>query len=126
MPITWVLERALQIETGLAGFTIENQFKEGLSDIRQKADLLFSKIPNFYTITKTGLDLEKIKQLIHHAETNIYHKKTGLVLIDYLGLVQSSGNDIYQQVSKVARGIKDLAKDTDTPIIYLSQVTKRI
>lgn len=126
MPLTSVFERSLQIETGLTGYEVENSFRKSENDINEKAKLLFGKIPNFYTIEKAGLTLEQIKNLILFAEQNVYRKKTGLVLIDYLGLVKGNRNDdIYQLVSKVARGMKDISKETNSPIIFLSQVTKK-
>ena len=49
----------------------------------------------------------------------------GLVLVDYLGLVNEKGKDLYEQVSRVARGLKEMAKALDVPIVFLSQVTKQ-
>ena len=118
MPITSVYERACQIESGLTGYEIENQYKQNT------ASLTFTTLKNFYTVTQSGLNLEQIKNLISIAEKNIYHKKTGLVLIDYLGLVKGNGKDIYEQVSRVARSTKDLAKELNVPIIFLSQVNR--
>jgi len=125
MPITSVYERTLQIETGLTGYEIENAVKRDDEDIKIKANLVLNYLPNFYIIAKSGLNLEQINQFISFAEQNIYHKKTGLVLIDYLGLVRGQGKDLYEQTSRVARGIKDLAKELDVPVIFLSQVTKQ-
>lgn len=125
MPLTSIYERTLQIETGLCGYDIENAVKRNDQDIQIKADLIFNQLPNFYIITKSGLNLEQIEHLILFAEQNIYHRKTGLVLIDYLGLVKSNGKDLYEQTSRVARGMKDLAKELNVPVIYLSQVTKQ-
>jgi len=124
MPITAVYERTLQIETGLTGYEIENSFKRNEEEIKIKANLALNNIDNFYVITKTGLNLDQIKHLISFAEQYIYRKKTGLVLIDYLSLVRGTGKDLYEQTSRVARGIKDTAKELDVPIIFLSQVTK--
>ena len=126
MPITAVYERTLQIETGLTGYEIENAFKRNEEEIKIKANLALNDIENFYVITKTGLNLDQIKHFISFAEQYIYHKKTGLVLIDYLSLVRGTGKDLYEQTSRVARGIKDLAKDLDVSVIFLSQVTKAV
>lgn len=117
MPVTSVYERACQIESGLTGYEIENNY-------RKNANLVFTTLNNFYTVQQSGLDLEAMKDLILAGEQNIYHKKTGLVLIDYLGLVKGSGKDVYEQVSKVARSTKDLAKELNVPIIFLSQVNR--
>ncbi len=124
MPITSVYERTLQIESGLTGYEIENAYKRKEKEIIIKANLVLNDIDSFYIITKTGLNLEQIVHLISFAQQHIYRKKTGLVLIDYLSLVKGSGKDLYEQTSRVARGMKDLAKELDVPVIFLSQVTK--
>jgi len=124
MPVTSVFERAAQIEFQMSGYEIENDFMRNTEDISGFAEMLFSKIPNFYCIDKSGLSLDDVESLVKYAEENVYHRKTGLVLIDYLGLVKSTGKDIYEQVSKVARGMKDLAKSLGVPIIFLSQVNR--
>lgn len=123
MPITSVFERAFQIENDVSGYEIENDYKHGkLKNIQ--THLLFTNLKNFYTITQSGLTLEEIKNLARFAEENIYRQKTGLILIDYLGLISGEGNDIYQQVSRIARSTKDLAKELNVPIIFLSQVNR--
>lgn len=129
MPITSVIERAIQIEFEITGYEIENSLADGdmfrSESILNKAKALFTKIPNFYTIEKSGLNLASIKSIIEFCEHNIYYKKTGLVLIDYLGLITEKGANIYEAMSRVARGVKDVAKDLNVPIIYLNQVNNK-
>lgn len=123
MPITSVFERSVQINSGLTGFHIEAGIREKNLDVYRECEKTFIAYPNFNTITKSGLSLEDIKVGIIKSE-EAYKQKTGLVLIDYLGLVKGKGKDIYEKISEVARGMKDLAKEMDVPIIFLSQVTK--
>ncbi|MBU1677670.1 MAG: primase C-terminal domain-containing protein [Bacteroidetes bacterium] len=125
MPITTVVERSIQIESGLTGFEVENLMKGNGSGVQQITELIFTNIPNFFTITESGLNLERIKGYIKFAEENIYKEKTGLILIDYLSLIDGKGNNVYEQVSRVAREIKDLAKEFSVPVIFLSQTTKQ-
>ncbi len=125
MPITSVFERAGQIEMGISGYEMEEDFSRNSEDIPRFAELLFSKLPNFFCIEKGGLNLENIESLVRYAEESVYHDKTALVLIDYLGLVKGTGKDLYEEVSKVARGMKDLAKSLRVPIIFLSQVNRK-
>ncbi len=123
MPIESVVERAIQVECNITGYDVEDLFKMQMS-IPEQALLTFKKLPNFYTITKTGLDLDKIEQWVKFAEEHVYHKKTSLILLDYLGLVKGKGNNFYEQMSSIGRGIKDKAKEMNVPIIFLSQTTK--
>lgn len=124
MPVTSVYERTMQIETELSGPDIERLFIQKDDKIESMSKMIGKNIPNFFVVDRSGLTLRDISQIISYSEENIYHNKTGLVLIDYLGLIQENGNDIYQQVSKVARGIKDIAKEKNIPVIFLSQVNK--
>ncbi|KUG26706.1 replicative dna helicase [hydrocarbon metagenome] len=125
MPITSVIERSLQMEHQITGFDVERTFKKNPGESKRLGDKLIDSLSNFFTITESGMDLQRIKAYIQHSEQNIYKHKTGLVMIDYLGLVKSKGKDLYEQVSRVAREIKDLAKELDVPILFLSQTTKQ-
>ena len=53
-------------------------------------------------------------------------KNLGLVIIDYLQLMQGSGrNDNRQQeISEISRSLKVLAKELDVPVIALSQLSR--
>ncbi|MBS9335481.1 replicative DNA helicase [Fructobacillus sp. M1-13] len=51
----------------------------------------------------------------------------GLVMIDYLGLIESGNTESRQQaVSEVSRSIKKLAKELHTPIIALAQLSRGV
>jgi replicative DNA helicase len=52
--------------------------------------------------------------------------KLGLVVIDYLQLVRSSGavENRVQEISQITRALKALAKELDVPIIALSQLSR--
>lgn len=54
-------------------------------------------------------------------------KNLGLVLIDYLQLIESSGReDRMQQISAISRGLKILAKELDVPVLALSQLSRAV
>ena len=54
-------------------------------------------------------------------------KDLGLVLIDYLQLIESSGReDRMQQISAISRGLKILAKELDVPVLALSQLSRAV
>jgi len=63
--------------------------------------------------------LSKIKQ---YAITN----KVELILVDYLQLVSASGGSREQEVSKVARALKNIAKELNVAIIALSQLNRGV
>ena len=54
-------------------------------------------------------------------------KDLGLVIIDYLQLMESSGKeDRMQQISAISRGLKILARELNVPIIALSQLSRAV
>ena len=56
------------------------------------------------------------------------HKDLGLVIVDYLQLVRPRKDDgkTNDQVGEIARGLKNLAKELDVPVIALSQLSRNI
>jgi replicative DNA helicase len=53
----------------------------------------------------------------------------GLIVIDYLQLMGGSGNknqNREQEISQISRGLKKIAKETECPIIALSQLSRSI
>ncbi len=54
-------------------------------------------------------------------------KGLGLVLIDYLQLMEGVGKeDRIQQISAISRGLKGLARELDVPVIALSQLSRAV
>ena len=54
-------------------------------------------------------------------------KDLGLVVIDYLQLMEGSGReDRMQQISAISRGLKTLARELDVPVIALSQLSRAV
>ena len=54
-------------------------------------------------------------------------KDLGLVVIDYLQLMESSGKeDRMQQISTISRGLKTLARELDVPVVVLSQLNRAV
>ena len=55
-------------------------------------------------------------------------KNIGLVIIDYLQLIQGSGktNSREQEIAEISRSLKILAKEIDVPVIALSQLSRAV
>ena len=56
------------------------------------------------------------------------HPDLGLIVVDYLQLMSSAGNaeNRVQEVSQISRSLKILARDLDTPILALSQLSRAV
>ncbi len=54
--------------------------------------------------------------------------KLGLVVIDYLQLIRSSGKieNRVQEISQITRALKALAKELDVPVVALSQLSRAV
>lgn len=54
--------------------------------------------------------------------------KLGLIVVDYLQLLapDEPGERREQQVSAMSRGLKALARDTDTPVLALAQLSRKV
>ncbi|AXX91760.1 replicative DNA helicase [Malaciobacter molluscorum LMG 25693] len=62
----------------------------------------------------------RVRKLAQNEDNNI-----SLVIIDYLQLMQGTGNkDRHQEVSDISRGLKMLAREMKIPIIALSQLNR--
>lgn len=54
-------------------------------------------------------------------------KNLGLIVIDYLQLMEGSGKeDRIQQISAISRGLKGLARELNVPVIALSQLSRAV
>ncbi len=57
------------------------------------------------------------------------HGQIGLVLVDYLGLIDTNegrNSNRVNEVSKISRGLKVLAGDINTPVVALSQLSRAV
>jgi replicative DNA helicase len=59
----------------------------------------------------------KARRLIHRHSIK-------LIIVDYLQLMKSTGQNREQEVSSISRGLKAIAKDNDIPVIALSQLNR--
>jgi replicative DNA helicase len=50
----------------------------------------------------------------------------GLVLIDYLQLMEGGGDNRVQEISKITRSLKGLAREIHAPVIALSQLSRAV
>jgi replicative DNA helicase len=50
----------------------------------------------------------------------------GLVIVDYIQLVQGRGANRYEELRQVAYGLKALAKDLSVPVIVLAQLNRGV
>ena len=85
----------------------------------------FVESPQIYIDDTSGCTLTDIRakcRKLKMAEPNL-----GLIVIDYLQLMEGSGkDDRMQQISAISRGLKTLARELDVPVIALSQLSRQV
>jgi len=122
-----IMYRILAMETGINNL----QLKSGKLSRQDWVTLnktikILSKLP-FFIDDNSELSIQtirsKLKRLIFE------QTKVGLIIIDYLQLMQNSNSRIenrVQELSKITRSLKNLAREFNTPIIALSQLSRSI
>lgn len=59
-----------------------------------------------------------------HNSIETHEPRPNLVIVDYLGLVRSFGNTKSEATDQVAQELKNLARDTNTAVVALHQVSR--
>jgi replicative DNA helicase len=54
------------------------------------------------------------------------HGELGLVVVDYLQLMQGEGDTRAEQIGSISRGLKSIAKELQVPVIALSQLNRSL
>ena len=87
---------------------------------------ILSKLPFFINDT-SYLSIQDLRSKI---KTVIFEQnQIGLIIIDYLQLIQNSNIKIenrVQELSKITRSLKAIAREFDVPIIALSQLSRNV
>jgi replicative DNA helicase len=109
---------AEQIRTGNIG---RNEF----SSFARTADRLHN-LP-FYIDDTPGLTIAALRTRARRLKRQ---KGIGMVVVDYLQLLSGSskngGENRVQEISEISRGLKQLAKELDVPVIGLSQLSRAV
>lgn len=90
-----------------------------------KANNDFSKL-NLVIDDTAAITLQHLRT---KARQMVSKEKVGLIIIDYLQLMTGDsrqGGNREQEISKISRGLKALAKDLNIPIIALSQLSRAV
>jgi replicative DNA helicase len=120
-----LMQRVVSVATGIP----LNKLKEGKLNTQDwshyneiTSDLMTE---NLKIVDKAGMSLNQIKKI-----SKKHAIKNGLdaIYIDYLQLISNNikGGNREQEISSISRGLKQLAKDLDIPVIALSQLSRAV
>jgi replicative DNA helicase len=95
-----------------------DRFHRGIEEVSQLPIFIHDRSP------MTVAEIARIARKKHHEE------ELGLILIDYLQLMQGSAlkrnQSREQEISEISRKLKSLAKELDIPVIALSQLNRSV
>ena len=91
-----------------------------------RASAKFQNLP-FYIDDTPGLTIAAIRTRARRLKRQ---KGIGLIIVDYLQLLQgagrSSNDNRVQEISEISRGLKTLAKELNVPVLALSQLSRAV
>lgn len=115
-----IFERFTQIRYKVEGQMVENAYRLDVN-MNSNGD---NKTDHIFTCPLSRQTPETIEKLIVQSELKI-GQKPNVVIIDYVGLVHTTGASRYERLSQIAEEIKRIAKATKTIIIIASQIHRK-
>jgi replicative DNA helicase len=122
-----LIYRLLSNETGISQtrLKIGNLYKEDWHKLKESIQN-YSRLP-FFIDDQANLTTQDIRSKVKRIlfEQN----KIGLIVIDYLQLLLNSklkSENRVQELSQITRGLKNLAKEFQIPVIALSQLSRNV
>lgn len=82
----------------------------------------FSEHFKCLSVVEQSMTVNEIEATIN--EASMTYGPVQIVLLDYLGLIEGKGDE-YEQVSATAKALKNIAKRTNTVMVYLHQLSRK-
>lgn len=123
MPVPSLTERFHEMISQYPGSEVEEFYRSKhfcLEEIQKELVKGLSKL----FVVPVKVSIKQIPEYTSLIEKH-FRTKIGVVGIDYLGLIDAQGPNQYEIVSRLARGIKGLAKEINLPVILLTQVSRK-
>jgi replicative DNA helicase len=121
-----IAQRILSAEAGISSYHMKagNISQETWTSIADTVGKLYN-IP-IYIDDSGSLSPMEMRAKVRRLKSQ--HKKLGVVIVDYLQLMEGSGSEAnrVQEISKVTRALKRLAMEMQVPVIALSQLSRSV
>jgi len=126
LPGTLCFERFAAMALGAQCRDVERQYKMRPAYVRLEAEEyvkdIISKLGHVAVCDHSRLDEYALESLImKHYPEKLGHQPA-VVIVDYIGLMESKGAKRYERVSRAAEELKRTAKNTNTIMICASQI----
>ncbi len=130
MPLAQVYERMAQIATREPGWKIEQAAMQVVAREEsfdaalwpEVVDSVSTAYSTVWFVDQDGLSLEDMQKYIQLMREHIGDPR--VVAVDYMGRMRAGYGSPYEQASRVATGLKQLAKDEEVAVISLHQVSR--
>jgi replicative DNA helicase len=118
-----LVERMISGESGISGTTLKRgTLEDGDWPKLTRAAGMLSKVP-VYIDDGSGLSVTQIRS---RAKSLNARKRLGMVVVDYIGLMEGKGENKTQQIANISAGLKGLAKELNIPVLVLSQLNRNL
>lgn len=127
MSDTSLLEKLAARYTPYTVKEIEKAFSKHTRDeriIREVATKLNEELPYSYFDFTSSITMEGIKQKILKLNKDLKDNPVKVVFIDYAGRIQGGGDSAYANATANALMANDVAKDTETHLMFIAQVSR--
>ncbi|GAB1542778.1 hypothetical protein NUACC21_54520 [Scytonema sp. NUACC21] len=123
MPVN--VQRLLASEAGIeTGYLRSGRISQTQWEPLSRAIGLLSDMP-IYIDDTPNITVTEMRSQARRIQAEI-GSELGLIIIDYLQLMEGAGDNRVQELSRITRSIKSLARELSVPVIALSQLSRGV
>ncbi|WP_044260739.1 DnaB-like helicase C-terminal domain-containing protein, partial [Richelia intracellularis] len=117
--------RLLAAEAGIeSGYLRSGRISQSQWEPLSKAIGVLSEMP-IYIDDTPNITLTEMRSQARRLQAEI-KTELGLIIIDYLQLMEGTGDNRVQELSIITRSLKSLARELSVPVIALSQLSRGV
>ncbi|MBD2778426.1 replicative DNA helicase [Iningainema tapete] len=120
-----LVQRLLASEAGIeSGYLRSGRISQNQWEPLSRAIGMLSEMPIFIDDTP-NITVTEMRSQARRLQAEI-GSELGLIIIDYLQLMEGAGDNRVQELSRITRNIKSLARELSVPVIALSQLSRGV
>ncbi len=120
-----IVQRLLAAEAGIeSGYLRSGRISQSQWEPLSKAIGILSEMP-IYIDDTPNITLTEMRSQARRLQAEI-KTELGLIIIDYLQLMEGTGDNRVQELSIITRSLKGLARELSVPVIALSQLSRGV
>ncbi len=120
-----LVQRLLASEAGIeSGYLRSGRISQTQWEPLSRAIGMLSEMPIFIDDTP-NITVTEMRSQARRLQAEV-GTELGLIIIDYLQLMEGAGDNRVQEISRITRSIKGLARELSVPIIALSQLSRGV